>query len=200
MEEDLQLFQEIKKGDKAVFKKLFKAYYAPLCLYSNQFLKDHDDCEEVVQNLFLKIWEKRESIEITSSVRSYLFGSVRNSCLNWLKHRKIQLDYQKTTILNESGNETYGSYFLEVGLLEKIEEAISGLPERRREIFLLNREKGMKYREIADLLGLSVKTVETQMGQALKTLRETLSMYRNHVIAFLFCWPHQGKSGDNCRK
>ncbi len=200
MEEDLQLFQEIKKGNRVVFEKLFKANYAPLCLYSKQFLKDQDECEEVVQNLFLKIWEKRESIEITTSLRSYLFGSARNSCLNWLKHRKIQQEYQKAVERDEATDDSYGSYFLEVGLLDKIEEAISRLPERRKEIFLLNREKGMKYREIADLLGLSVKTVETQMGQALKSLRESLAVYRSNIIGFLFCWSYQGKNGENCRK
>jgi RNA polymerase sigma-70 factor, ECF subfamily len=199
MDKDLQLFNEIKGGNKKVFEQLFKAYYAPLCLFSKQFLKDHDECEEVVQNLFLKIWEKRESIEIVTSVRSYLFGSVRNSCLNWLKHRKIQQEYQKVVERYEATEDTYGSYFLEVGLLEKIEKAISSLPERRREIFLLNREKGMKYREIAESLGLSVKTIETQMGQALKTLREALALYRNTIITFLFCWSDQGNRRMNCR-
>lgn len=187
METPCDLFQKIKNGDQASFEQLFKAYYAPLCLFSNRYLDDREACEEIVQGFFLIFWEKRKEIEINSSVRNYLFGSVRNRCLNHLKHKKIEQHYQQMVKNQEFREDDYSACFPEVGLAERIEAAIAELPDRRREIFLLNREKGLKYREIADMLGLSVKTVETQMGHALKTLRDKLGAYRSLIVSmFIF--------------
>jgi RNA polymerase sigma-70 factor, ECF subfamily len=172
------LFQNIKKGDKKSFEQLFKLYYAPLCLFSHKFIADNDECEEIVQGFFMKLWDKREKIEINTSVKNYLFSSVRNSCFNYLKHKKIHNLYQKQVLQGyEDPQNDYSYFFLEADLYEKIDNAISELPDRRREIFVLSREKGLKYKEIAEQMGLSIKTVEAQMGSALKTLREKLKPY-----------------------
>lgn len=178
------LFQKVKSGDKKSFELLFKAFYAPLCLYSGKFIPDKDECEEIVQSFFTKLWDKREQIEINTSVKNYLFGSVRNMCFNHLKHMKIRNNYNNHVIRDDQRGSDYHDVFLEVDLVERIEAAIASLPDRRREIFLLNREHGLKYREIADHLSLSVKTVETQMGQALKTLRDKLKEYQTILVGF----------------
>ena len=185
MGNDNRLFQEIKAGKKQSFEQLFRAYYSPLCVFAHRFIDDADDCEEVVQDFFLKIWEKRNEIDITTSVKSYLFGSVRNRCFNYLKHQKIKQQYQNNIIHLTDSDSYQSNEFLEIDLIEKINRCIAELPDRRREIFVLNREKGLKYREIADQLGISIKTVETQMGHALRELREKLKDYRQLLISFL---------------
>lgn len=185
MSNDRDLFQKIQQGDKKSFEILFKTYYASLCHFSRSYIKDQDDCEEVVQGFFLKIWEKREELDINSSVKNYLFSSIRNRCLNHIKHLKIKQEYQSEVLTNPENAIDTSNFFMEIDLIDKIDKCIAALPDRRREIFVLSREQGLKYREIADQLGISIKTVETQMGQALKDLREKLKEYQNLLVSFL---------------
>lgn len=192
MENDKHLFQQIKKGDKKSFEKLFKTYYAPLCLFARQYILDPDDSEEAVQSFFLKLWDDRKKIAITTSVKSYLFGSVKNRCLNYIKHQKIKQAHQSEVIKSAKIESNSSSFLLEVDLMKKIEASINSLPPKRREIFILSKEHGLKYREIAEKLGISIKTVETQMGHALKDLREQLKDYKQLLISF-FMLRNRGK-------
>lgn len=185
MKTDQEIFLQIRDGNKKAFEQLFKTYYAPLILFARTFLSNHDDCEEMVQGFFLKLWENRQKIDITVSVKSYLFRSVRNRCLNQLKHEKIKKDYQLAVHNLPFIEKAAEPFFMEVGLIEKIEQSIAALPPRRKEIFLMSREQGLKYREIAEQLQISVKTVETQMGQALKDLREQLQAFRHLIVGVL---------------
>jgi RNA polymerase sigma-70 factor (ECF subfamily) len=153
-------------------------------MYARQFVTDNDDCEEIVQSFFTNLWEKREKIEVNSSVKSYLFSSIKNRCINHLKHLKIKEEHQQIA-LHEAKNNTTPDNFLEPGLIEKIYRSIEELPDRRKEIFKLNREHGLKYREIAEKLDVSMKTVEAQMGHALRELREKLKDYKQLLIQFL---------------
>lgn len=184
MENDKDLFFQIKQGNKQGFELLFRSYYAPLCLFARKYIKDEDDCEEVVQSFFLKMWEKKAKIDINTSVKSYLYSSIRNRCLNYIKHQKIKLDYHNEVQYTTKNEDYNSSDFIEVDLIKKIKKSIESLPNRRREIFILSREHGLKYREIAEKLGISVKTVETQMGHALKDLREKLKDYKQLLISF----------------
>lgn len=177
------VLKELRNGDAKSLKFLFDTYYASLCNYAFQFLNDYDMAEEVVQNLFVKIWEKRNTFEIEISVKNYLFRSVRNQCINLIQHEKVkQLHAQK---IREAlfADEASESYFLEAEMASKIESVIETLPEKRREIFRLSREEGLKYREIAEKLEISVKTVETQMGLALRALRDK---FKNSILLFIF--------------
>ncbi|MDA3929259.1 MAG: RNA polymerase sigma-70 factor [Prolixibacteraceae bacterium] len=185
MENEKNLFNQIQKGDQQSFELLFKTYYAPLCLFAHKYIYDQDECEEVVQAFFLKLWESRKTINITTSVKSYLYSSVRNRCLNYIKHLKIKQEYQSEMVNSPAKNNFDSNTFLEIDLIEKINQCIDSLPPRRKEIFILSREHGLKYREIAEQLGLSIKTVEAQMGQALKDLREQLKDYKQLLISFL---------------
>lgn len=178
------LFQQIKSDNKSSFEKLFRAYYAPLCLFTQKFIHDKEECEEIVQSFFLSLWSDRKKINITTSVKSYLFSSVRNRCFNQIKHEKIKQEYQSQIAKNSNIYNQISDCFLEVDLMKKIEASINELPPKRREIFLLSREEGLKYREIADKLGISIKTVETQMGKALKELRNKLKNYQQLLITF----------------
>lgn len=170
---DRTLFEQIRTGDEKAFEALFRAYYPFLCTYATRLVKDAAAAEEIVQELFVRLWENRSRTIIGSSVKNYLFVSVRNLALNHIRHNRIKEDYAKNIIPEQ--DELYSpDTGAQTALLERIEKEIESLPEKRREIFTLSRRDGLKYREIAEKLNVSVKTVETQMGLALKYLREKL--------------------------
>jgi len=201
MIDERNLFLQIKQSDKKSFEILFRTYYAPLCHFSRKYINDKDDCEEIVQGFFLRLWDKREELDINASVKNYIFSSIRNRCLNYIKHEKIKLEYQSDFMKNPDGQIDTTNLIMEVNLIERIDQSIAALPARRREIFVMSREHGLKYREIADQLGISIKTVETQMGQALKELREKLKDYQQLLISFLLIQnlsAYQGKRAYKC--
>jgi len=171
--------------DKAQFEALFNTHYSNLCSYAHNFLKDLEASEEVVQEVLFKLWVNRESIEITTSVQSYLFRAVRNSCLNVLKHVAIRENYKvhnERIIQMEERSEE--DHMIVSELEQKIRQTIDQLPLERRKIFIMSRYDGLKYQEIADKLEISIKTVENQMGSALKFLRTELADYLPWVILF----------------
>ena len=176
-----------KIEDRAAFEALFRSHYSKLCGYANNFLKDPDASEEIVQEVMFKIWVNRDSLQITTSIQSYLFRAVRNGCMNLLKHLEVREDYRtwNKTISFEPGVSPEDGIIVSE-LEQKIREAIDRLPLERRKVFILSRYDGLSYAEIADKLGISVKTVENQMGKALKTLREELQDYLPWLILFLF--------------
>ncbi len=167
------LFEKIREGDEKAFEALFSAYYFILCLYATRLTKDATAAEEIVQELFVTLWERRTKINIESSVKNYLYRSVKNRCLNYLKHLKIE-EIHNQKIQKEKKSNIDEDFEYHGELLQKIEESIASLPEKRREIFRLSRQEGLKYREISEKLNISMKTVETQIGLAIKMLREKL--------------------------
>ena len=188
-EEENNLFEEIKNNNEKAFEKLFHKYYGHLCLYASRILQDNISAEEIVQDFFVKLWEKRFQLSIETSVKNYLFRSVKNMCLNLIQHNKTKLRYAQSILSEASNNQSLENHFIEIDLAEKIEASIQSLPEKRRIIFRLSRKDGLKYREIAKKLNISIKTVETQMGLAIKTLREKLKNY-NTFFTF-FCAFHK---------
>lgn len=169
--------------DEKSFEQLFRSQYAPLCGYARKYIDDPDQSEEVVQDVFVNLWHKRQSIEITSTIESYLFRAVRNTCLNILKHFKVREKHKEgitASYDNRSGDAD--NMVLEIELMNQIEDLIAGLPPERQKVFKMSRFEGMKYKEIAEALGISVKTVEAQMGKALKYLRENLGDYLPAIL------------------
>jgi len=181
--EEKNLVEKIQQGDEKAFEHLFKTYYDYLCVFAAKIIEDEIAAEEIVQEFFVKFWEKRNQLTIEKSVKNYLFRSIKNLCFNFIKHNNVRLQHAKQ-MMAEAESTNFRDNFIEVDLAEKIEESIESLPEKRREIFRLSREEGLKYREIAEKLKLSVKTVEAQMGLALKSLREKLKEY-NTLLFFL---------------
>ncbi|WP_175437480.1 RNA polymerase sigma-70 factor [Crocinitomix algicola] len=160
------------------FENLFKSHYSELCAYANSFLNDIEAAEETVQALFVKLWENRSSVGFDRSPRAYLYSATKNACFNQLRHLKVKEAYK---IHNQEEME-HSQFNIEDDLqaqeLEiKIRKAIDRLPEGRRKIFILSRFEGKKYKEIAEQLKISIKTVENQMGSALKLLKEDLAEY-----------------------
>jgi RNA polymerase sigma-70 factor (ECF subfamily) len=193
---DSQILEAIKRDDNGSYEMVFREYYRPMVAYAFRFLNNLPEAENIVQEVFLRLWQKRREIMITSSLQNYLFRSVKNQCINHIEHIKIKTGYQDMVINHETNRVEYNEFFLEFGLKKKIETAIAALPEKRQEIFRLAREDGLKYREIADRLEISIKTVETQMTLALKQLRESLKEYKNLVLFFLCAF--RGKKINNC--
>ncbi|MEJ2880780.1 RNA polymerase sigma-70 factor [Pedobacter sp. GR22-6] len=164
--------------DDQAFEQLFKAHYRGLHAYANTILRDDDLAEEMVQGMFLKFWEKRELLNIQSSIKAYLYRSVYNDSMNYLKHQKIKTKYQDFTLHSMDTSHEPASAKVELSQLEmKLKEALNELPEHCRTIFQMSRFEELKYREIAAQLGLSIKTVENQMGKALRILRLKLADY-----------------------
>lgn len=175
---------EIKETiDIKGFEMLFNEYYRSLVNYGNTFIKNRDEAEDIVQQVFVSVWEKREEIKIHSSVRSMLYTSVYNACLNKIKHKKVRKVYADEVLLTQYDHQD--EIILANELEEKIEKAIAFLPEQCGKIFRMSRFEQLKYQEIADQLGLSVKTVENQMGKGLRLMRESLKDYISILIYFL---------------
>jgi len=175
---DRLIVSRLKKKDKAAFEYVFNEYYDILCNYSCKFLDEKEDAEEIVQDVFVKFWERLDSLAEDSSIKSYLYRSVHNSCINFLKHEKVKDAYkyyviQKMETIENPENEDNPEH-----MEQEIHKAIESLPPQCRKIFTLSRFEGLKYQEIADHLGLSVKTVEVQMGKAFKLLREKLKHFQ----------------------
>lgn len=182
---DPTIFQRIKEGDEEAFSRLFDGYYVALCFFAAKYLGDMDLSRSRVQQVFVDLWVKREKIDISSSVKSYLYRSVKNRCIDYLRKERIT---SKTSESVENINQIpFRDLVEEAELKKRLNSVINQLPEKCREIFLLCRFEGLKYAEIAQKLNISVKTVEMQMGIALKRLRNNLSDYQMiNLLVFIY--------------
>jgi RNA polymerase sigma-70 factor (ECF subfamily) len=177
------LVQAIQTGNERAFEVVFKRYYGVLHQYAGSILRDDDEAEEIVQTMFAAIWEKRETFEISISLKSYLYRAVHNACLNRIKHLSVRSQHQAHTLYYSSeGDDSTHNKMAQSELSQEIEKAILKLPEQCRLIFRLSRFEELKYQEIADQLGLSIKTVENQIGKALKIMRVELSEFLSVLL------------------
>lgn len=171
----MQLFESnTSRTELERFERLFKEYYAPLCRYAYSIVRDADQAEEIVQEFFYSYWNNRNRLSIRISLKSYLFRSIRNRAVRYLQHKKVEEQYREHNRISAffdspeqifNGNE----------MAELVEKTLEELPDRCRQVFLLNRVNGLKYKEIAALLKVSVKTVEADMGKALLAFRTKLA-------------------------
>jgi RNA polymerase sigma-70 factor (ECF subfamily) len=167
---------QYQQYDDEAFEQLFKSHFKALHAYANVILKDEDDAEEIVQNMFLKFWEKRDLLHIQTSLKAYLYKCVYHDSLNFLKHQKIKTKYQDFASYTMNTQHLPASSKVEMTELEyNLGLALNELPEQCRTIFQMSRFEELKYREIAERLGLSIKTIENQMGKALRILRLELA-------------------------
>lgn len=181
-----QQLDALAAGDINAFEMLFRTYYKPLCNYAHTFITDKDEAEEVVQSTFLMVWEKRATLQIQTTVRPYLYAMVRNACLNVLKHEKIkQKHIGEELAIGERTHESVIQSVFSSELEKQIYKAMEKLPEQCRLVFKLSRFEELKYAEIAEQLGISIKTVENQMGKALKIMREQLKDYLPLLIIMM---------------
>ena len=169
------LLARLRAGDRAAFEQIFREHFEGLAGFVYRLTRSRAIAEELVQDLFLEIWVRRERLVITETLRTYLFRAARNRAFNQLRRNKLERLWRlRQPPLAES--ETVEHEHANDELAAAIRAAVASLPDRCREIFLLSREQNMTYAEIAQVLGLSIKTVETQMGRALKALRTRLDV------------------------
>ena len=195
MEQTEQLIiEQLKTGSERAYKFLYDQHYQILCHFASQYVKDDFLAETIVGDVIFHIWEIRESLEITTNIRSYLMTSVRNRCLDFLKSQYNQKEQvmsspglQDFPVLNYIKGDDYPlGRLLEKELEGEIMKAISRLPEECRRVFRLSRFEEKKYNEIADELGISVNTVKYHIKHALALLHEDLGKYLTIAIALLF--------------
>ncbi|NWJ53097.1 MAG: RNA polymerase sigma-70 factor [Bacteroidetes bacterium] len=179
----------LSTGNSAIFEKVFKKYYVMLCYEANEYVKDSYLAEEIVDDVFCKIWENRSTIAIKTSFREYLIQSVHYKSISYLRKGKNEKDLvdwieeNKTERYNLiSLGETPLDYIISEELEEKIDSAIDLLPDQYRKAFVLSRRESLKYEEIAEKMDISVNTVKLYIKKALSSLREDLKDY----LYFLF--------------
>lgn len=179
MEPEEIIVNRLINKDKDAFEFIFNQYFSVMVNYAFKFMDTRVEAEEVVQDVFFKFWERCESLSTDTSIKSYLYRSVHNSCLNVIKHNKVKDSYRQHVVqYMESSYQQEWDKEDQESVATQIREEIDALPPRCSQIFKLSRYEGLKYQEIADHLEISVKTVEVQMGKALKTLREKLRHLR----------------------
>jgi len=184
---DLELITGLHDGNEIVFETVFKNYYERLCNYANTYINNMIEAEEMVQGTFLILWEKHEMIDIHTSLKSYLYRSVHNNCINHVKHLQVRRNhYDEYLHYADIEYEQVSNDLIGKELEQKINSVIESLPPQCKAVFKLSRLENLTYNEIAEKMGLSVKTIENHMIKALKTLRVELKEYLPLLIWLLW--------------
>lgn len=174
---------QFKSDPERVYKIVFDELYKPLCSFAKKYILDLDEAEDIIQNLFLRLWEQRD-IDFKTSIKSYLFQSARNECLNYIKHRLVE-DKYKDHLLKVYSDAFYESAMEEEEINKIIYDAIQNLPSRCRQIFELSRIEEKSIDEISKKLSLSTSTVKNQLVTALKRIRSDLEKYEILIITII---------------
>ena len=173
---DTEIIGRIRRGDVGQFELLFRSSYVSLVRYAKTLIKDHDTAEEIVQDLFFRLWKDKEKLNIESSLNGYLFRSVHNKCLHYIEHNRVVERHAEEMLYQQSESLESPSDILNYKeLQDKVARILERLPERCGKIFTMSRFEGLKYSEIAEKLSVSIKTVEANMGRALKEFRKELT-------------------------
>ena len=176
------LILNLRDGERTAFEEIYEDFFGVIYHLSLQYLHDEKVSEEIVQDSFMKLWEIRATLNEQFNVRNFLYTITKNNCLNYLRNQKIALKHQESIKylemqFNYEALEKLGTYVEFEELREKIDLAIATLPDDLRETFLLSRFEDLHYKEIAEKLSISVKTVEARMSKALRILRIELKDY-----------------------
>jgi RNA polymerase sigma-70 factor (ECF subfamily) len=177
--DDHELLARLRQSDQAAFDTIFRAWYPALVRFAEGMLRDRAAAEEVAQEAMVELWRRREQLAPDGSARAYLFQSTRNRALNHIRHVRVRERGAVHLAPSSDVAPSAHARLVEAELERAIRAAVDALPERCREVFVLSRLHGLRYAEIAATLDISVKTVEAQMGKALRVLRERLASYVN---------------------
>jgi RNA polymerase sigma-70 factor (ECF subfamily) len=179
MPDEYDLIAALKEGNAQAFSLLFKAFYRDMVLFGGTYLPQQTVCEDIVQSIFLKLWNERATLVIETSLKSYLLRAVRNACLDEIRHRNIVLEHESYVLSSLRPDDLVdtGSYVLYSELQRHLRRALERMPEAYHEAFAMNRFEGLKYREIAGKLNVSERTVEVRIGKAIDFLRKYLQEF-----------------------
>ena len=173
-QDDLSYWESSRSGDTEAFSFLFKKYYQPLFRFAGRFLQDYQLADQVVQNVFVDLWLKREQLEIRSSFKSYLYQMTRNQALNHLKKEAKTISLEKASNVPESTDKNPENILVEKEFSIAVHKAIEKLPAKCRQIYVMKRYDQLTSEEVGQILNISVNTVKTQMKRALKSLLDQL--------------------------
>ena len=176
------ILTRLRASDKSALKELFQQHYKPVCKTIFRFIRDQSTVEDLAQEVFIRFWEKREKINITSSLSAYLRRMAINEALGYLRRNKRFEEEELTPDISSGSDSSAEEAYLHTELQESVTAAINTLPPKCRAVFQLSRYEELTYKEIAEKMGISVKTVENQMGKALKILRQRLRSYLNLLL------------------
>lgn len=183
--QDTFLLSALKQDNKDVFSFLFKTYYKDLVLFCGNYIGDQATCEDIVQSVFVKLWKDRHRLTIELSIKSYLLKAVKNSCFDEYRHNEIVKRHEAQ--YQESENYDTENYILYSDLYSHLNKALEKIPTQYREAFKLNRFNGVKYKEIAEILNVSERTVEVRIGKALELLRAYLKEFLLVILSVVLC-------------
>ncbi|HOU96845.1 MAG TPA: RNA polymerase sigma-70 factor [Bacteroidales bacterium] len=180
--DEKELIKKLREEDESAFEYIFKEYFRRLCLYAYHYLRNQEEAREVVEDFFVDFWDNAENIKINSTIKGYLFKSIRNRCIKYIRHENIKRKIIENNLyiftddeLLEPASDDFPDAFLISDEIEnRISHEIKMLPEQCREVFELSRFGNYTYIEIAEKLNISVNTVKTQMARALSKLRNGL--------------------------
>ncbi len=175
--DDRQLLDGLRRGDHDAFDAIFRTHYPALVGLAESLLRGRGLAEEVVQEVMLELWRRRESLHVEESLRAYLFRATRNRALNQLRHERVRVAAAPRLQVDTSSSAEAEPNLVQQEIDAALAQAMNTLPPRCREVFELSRVHGLRYAEIADTLGVSVKTVEAQMGKALRILRGEMARW-----------------------
>ncbi|PZX11380.1 RNA polymerase sigma-70 factor (ECF subfamily) [Breznakibacter xylanolyticus] len=183
---DQFLIDGLARGDHGAYEALFMAYYTPLVVFAVRMVDDEDTARELVQDIFVSFYERNTVLSIHTSLKSHLYQSVRNRCLNHLKREKLLRTHHQHIFDDTKESESYFENAVETSeLQQRLYHIIAQLPDKCKEVFEMSRFEGFTNQEIADKLAISKRTVETQISKALKFLRDNLSDYLHVITIFL---------------
>jgi RNA polymerase sigma-70 factor (ECF subfamily) len=177
---DRELLEGLRAGSRTAFDAIFRQQYATLVGSAVSILHDRSAAEDVVQDVMLELWRRRESLIIETTLRSYLFRATRNRSLNRIRHEQVERRAEPLLAQDPFLNPAADRRVHEREIASAVRSAVAELPTRCREVFELSRVHGLKYAEIADVMSISIKTVEAQMGKALRLIRERLAPWLPH--------------------
>ena len=173
--EERYIIEGLRSGRESAYRQIFEQYYQRLVVFSHRYLEDQESARDVVQDLFVDLYDSRQSISIETSLKSYLYSAVKNRCLNQVKHEQVKEKHRNKSRSEANVADPNLEEIMDAVELEaRIYEIVLKLPEKCRQIYIMSRVDGKRNSEIADLLNLSIRTVETQISKALKSLRDNL--------------------------
>ncbi|MEN8122447.1 MAG: RNA polymerase sigma-70 factor [Bacteroidota bacterium] len=178
----------LMKGDTATFETLFRLYYDKLIYIARNYLIYQEDAEEVIQSVFLKLWENRKKLKTISNINNYIYTITKNACLDVIKHQKVKFDYINSDLHKKAGihyqfiNDEAASLLVVNELEQKIKVSLELLPKKSKEVFIMSRVDGLKHNEIAKELNISPKTVNNHISKAIKHMKLHL---RDYLYLFL---------------
>jgi len=188
-DQDIALQQRLSRGDETAFQETFELYFRVLVLFATKFSLDKETAEDLVQDVFVKLYEQKDRLQFHSSLKAFLYQSVRNRCIDLIRSSKTR---ERHHVEIKAGAELEGlnseELMIQSELEEKIFQSIQQLPEQCQLIFKMNRFEGKKNQEIAEALNISKRTVETQISKALKRLREDIYPYLDMIIIAIALW------------